>query len=688
MLKPFSLMLMACLICRVANGAESVPHVNDLIRDLRAVDYEVRVQAAETLGRLGPSAAPAVRALASAVFDPRFEVQAEALIALERIGPPARSAVPALIAVLKGEDAHLFGFAINALGAIGNSAAAAKPELARFMLGDHRQLSVAACRALLHIRPLDDDLLPQCVRVLIVALTGRDDQAARDAVDVLGLCGSTAVPGLARIVETYAAHAESAARGAAALKQIGRHAVPAVPALGKALQSRNEMVVEQSIGALAAIGPSAGPAVPELRALLTSPSASIRTHVASALGDIGAVAAVNDLATALEDRDEDVRRESAQALGKIGPPAKPAIPALLRALEDPADSVKWHVAEALSRIGEAAVVPLIERLSDKHLQYAAVIILGDIGPAAHVAVRPLLQLMSRAGHSTDLEREIVLALSRIGPAAKEAVPTLLAILGDEANQARSAAAWALAKIGAKETIPQLIAAFPKSAGSDLAITVPIAVMILNPEDESHFNWAREQVIGLLKHDSKAVRTEAALALATVGAKAAAAIPDLAAGLKDPDPAIRNAFLTTLAAIGPESVGALPAIGKALGDPVDSVRSSASHAVGMLGPAAKLAIPLLVQNLQREDPFLQFASAWALVRVEPQRERLAEECLAPLRRGLVSSNPQMRSDAAQTLGLLGSAAAKAMPDLEALAADGDENIRKSAQDAIQKIGHAK
>ncbi len=688
MLKPFSLMLLACMICRVASGAESAPDVNDLIRDLRAVDYQVRVHAAETLGRLGPSAAPAVRALASAVFDPRFEVQSEALIALERIGPPARSAVPALTAVLQGEDAHLFGFAINALGAIGNSAAAAKPELARFMRGDDPQLSVAASRALLHIRPLDDDLLQQCVRVLIVALTGRDEQAARDAVDGLGLCGSLAVPDLARIVETHATQAESAARAAAALRQIGHHAVPAVPALGKALQSRNETVVEQSIGALAAIGPGAGPAVPELRALLTSRSASIRTHVASALGDIGAVAAVGDLAIALEDRDEDVRRESAQALGKIGPAARPAIPALLRALEDQSDSVKWHVAEALSRIGEAAVVPLVDRLHDKHLQYAAVIILGDIGPPAHIAVRPLLELLPQAGRSTDLEREIVLALSRIGPQAKEAVPALLAILADEANQARAAAAWALAKIGAKESIPELIGAFPKSADSDLAITIPVAVLTLNPDDEMHFNWAREQVIGLLKQNSKVVREQAAMALATVGAKAAAAIPDLAAGLKDPDPAIRSAFLTTLAAIGPESAGALPAIAKALGDPVDSVRCSASHAVGMLGPTAKMTVPLLVQNLQREDAFLQFASAWALVRVEPQRERLAEECLAPLCRGLVSSNPHMRSDAAQTLSLLGSAAAKAIPDLEALAADGDENVRQSAHDAIQKIGHTK
>jgi HEAT repeat protein len=688
-MRQFFLMLLACLTCRVA-GAEPVSDVNQWIRGLRSVKYEERVRAAESLGRMGASAAPAVRALAAALSDQQFEVQAEAMIALERIGPAARGAVPELIEALQGENGNLFGFAINALGAIGSSAAPAKPELVRFMSGENRQLAIAACRSLWRILPPDDDQLVKSIAVLLAALQAPDEQLAQDAVDALGLCGRAVVPDLVKVVENHATSAAPAARAAAALRLVGHHARPAVAALVGALTSRNESVVEEAIDALGAIGAAAGPGVPALRALLESPTASIRTHAASTLGDIGVAAAtaVEDLALALEDRDEGVRREAAQALGKIGLPAKAAIPMLIRALDDKSDAVKWHVAEALSRMGEDVVAPLAEMLHDNHVRFAAVVILGDLGPAAHAAVRPLLELLSTKEHSADLEREILLALSRIGPAAKEAVPALLAILADEKGPTRAAAAWALARIGAKEAVPQLIGAFPKTADSDLAIAIPIAVLTLDPDDDEHMDWARQRTIELLSHDSSAVRQEAAKALSAVAPKATKAVPKLTAGLSDPDPAVRTAFLTTLAAIGPDSATALPAISKALDDPVAPVRYAAIHAVGILGPAAKSTAERLAQNLKDEDAILQFVSAWSLVRVDPRREKLADECLAPLLRGVNHGDPHVRGEAARTLGLLGPAGKKAVPELDALTRDADETVRKSARDALQKIAPSK
>jgi len=98
----------ACLALPVFGVADETEDIGELTRELRAIKKERRIQAAEQLGKLGAAAAPAVRALVSALADPSFEVQLEVLITLGHIGPAAREAVPGLILILKDKDARLF----------------------------------------------------------------------------------------------------------------------------------------------------------------------------------------------------------------------------------------------------------------------------------------------------------------------------------------------------------------------------------------------------------------------------------------------------------------------------------------------------------------------------------------------------------------------------------------------------
>jgi HEAT repeat protein len=62
------------------------------------------------------------------------------------------------------------------------------------------------------------------------------------------------------------------------------------------------------------------------------------------------------LASALEDRDPEIRVFSALALGGIGPEARPAVPALEARLKDEDADVRAAAAEALKSIrdGETA----------------------------------------------------------------------------------------------------------------------------------------------------------------------------------------------------------------------------------------------------------------------------------------------------------------------------------------------
>jgi hypothetical protein len=75
-------------------GAAAVPQ---LVAALRSEDPEVRLKAAEVLGRMGPEAAEAVEELVRLVDDPDVRVRKAAIRTLGQIGPAAKDAVPVLM---------------------------------------------------------------------------------------------------------------------------------------------------------------------------------------------------------------------------------------------------------------------------------------------------------------------------------------------------------------------------------------------------------------------------------------------------------------------------------------------------------------------------------------------------------------------------------------------------------------
>jgi HEAT repeat protein len=89
------------------------------------------------------------------------------------------------------------------------------------------------------------------------------------------------------------------------------------------------------LAAADALGRIGEPAVPALTEALFDGNAVVRLQAARALGYMGAqaTAAVPALERALHDQDEAVRQQAALALGQIGPPAAPAVPSLLQMLK-------------------------------------------------------------------------------------------------------------------------------------------------------------------------------------------------------------------------------------------------------------------------------------------------------------------------------------------------------------------
>jgi len=137
----------------------------------------------------------------------------------------------------------------------------------------------------------------------------------------------------------------------------------------------------------------------------------------------------------LKSTDPGRRRGAADALGAMGPQAKPAAEDLLAALrEDDDDAVRAEAAWALARIGsdEKDLVPfLIDRLGDEseETQGMAIVGLGRIGPDAEPAVPRLIDLLETGNPL--LQRLAAEALGDIGPRAAAAIPALnVALEGD------------------------------------------------------------------------------------------------------------------------------------------------------------------------------------------------------------------------------------------------------------------
>jgi len=175
----------------------------------------------------------------------------------------------------------------------------------------------------------------------------------------------------------------------------------------------------------------------------------------------------------LTDENPLVRAMAAMALGKLGPDARRAVPALISTLREPGQNrvVRGAVVIGLARIGEAAVPDLIEALknpvpetvNDAFLINASINkALGDIGEPA---VPDLIALLAHEEYG--VRSSAVGALLHVGPDAEPAVPRLAEMLvnNDESETLRMDVAGALGRIGpnAKSAIPYLIEALDDAA---------------------------------------------------------------------------------------------------------------------------------------------------------------------------------------------------------------------------------
>ncbi|MBI1923988.1 HEAT repeat domain-containing protein [Candidatus Poribacteria bacterium] len=218
-------------------------------------------------------------------------------------------------------------------------------------------------------------------------------------------------------------------------KEVVKLGCSALPALITTLQDKNGEVRRAAAGALGQIGNSQ--ALPALTTALQDRNEHVRRAAAEALGQIGDPQAISSLIQVLHDRDVSVCCAAAGALGQIG--NSQALPALTTALQDRNEHVRRAAAGALGQIGDPqAISSLIQVLHDRDVSVCctAAEALGQIGdPRAIPALTIALQNVRAVASA---------ALVKIGPAS---IPALTTALQHKCGDVRRTAAWALDQIG-------------------------------------------------------------------------------------------------------------------------------------------------------------------------------------------------------------------------------------------------
>lgn len=396
---------------------------------------EVWQQAVVLLGRVGGAAVPA---LCNELPYARDAHQLTILRALARIGPPAAPAVPELTHTLASEFDHVRREAAGALAAIGLAAEPATAALTAALADRNSDVRLACARSLARIGSPAGAAVPA-----LLQLAADHVPAVRTAAgEALAQVGPGAVPALAEAVaERDAARLRAALHRHSELSDwwsrpwppgVSREPLKVLRNVDWFFQysedelARVELVHAAALKALGRIGPEAAVAVPAVTA-------------------------------ALADASRDVRASAAEALGRIGSAARTAGPALAGALVDASESVRKNASAALPQVDpDWATAPEAAQLLASW--GAALCSVGakaqSAGEALKLAGASAVPALLTALEATDrvAREQAATLLGQLGPAAREAVPALRRALADSHGWVRQAASQALKQIAPEEPL--------------------------------------------------------------------------------------------------------------------------------------------------------------------------------------------------------------------------------------------
>ena len=245
------------------------------------------------------------------------------------------------------------------------------------------------------------------------------------------------------------------------------------------------------------------------------------------------------LATALGDREKKVRLAAAEALGKIGPRARSAVPSLITFLQRGEDA--WGELQPFCAIA----------LPESH--NLALLALAEIGAEARPAVPIIARMLQGAAEKDRVA--LLSCLGQLGSVSREAVAEVRKYLRDESPTVRLYAA--------------------------------VALLCIEPDEKK----ACDMVMEAIKSSNNGLHGDALKACSLMGPKVKALVPPLVAALTS---GYDNRLATlALAKMGPVAASAVPMLSRLL------TRESNDHtipflAAHILARMGKAGLPALLQ----------------------------------------------------------------------------------------------
>ncbi|MBI3866096.1 MAG: HEAT repeat domain-containing protein [Planctomycetia bacterium] len=310
---------------------------------------------------------------------------------------------------------------------------------------------------------------------------------------------------------------------------------------------------------------------------------------------------VKELTSRLDDHRSVIRREAIVRLAQIGPGAADSLDQLTVRLGDEDPYVRAHAARAVYRIShlpDQAVRTLTELLQPDCPPVCCLVslILGEIGPAAHLAV-PALQTCMKAT-DTSVRLHAAEACLHIDPYDVPALRELLAAMDDDQSdtryfaanalgacaidnrQARFALQWALT-----DPNPTVAITASLNLSKRFEMTLPSTEPSLSPEEIS-------QLVENLRTGSETARQIAAIRLGQAGPSARSAASALREALSDNDLAVRLHVAHALWQIDHQAGEVVPDLIDMLGAAKSNVSIAAISVLGEIGHGAEEALPSL------------------------------------------------------------------------------------------------
>ena len=306
----------------IVGGLGHQTAANDLLPELSQLtkdrDVTVRIQLGYTAAHLGERAVPMLLEL---LDDADEQVRGSAAFATGQIGLAAGPCAEKLDNILRSDGAENRQYAANALAIIRGGS---DESLAVLLADDRVEIRRAAVASIVWKKARAAAVLSQ----LIPLLTDNDRDVQRDAVQIVFN----------------------------ELKPLPNDALPFVPQL---LNDGHPWIRSDVIYGVMR-SQHAEVYLLEFKRLLDDPENRVRIAAARAVKSTMGTQSVPLIAKLLDDQDPKVRSAIADLLGEIGPPAKEAVPALVRLLND-----KNYASEDRGLVCNCAGLALVQITGDK-----------------------------------------------------------------------------------------------------------------------------------------------------------------------------------------------------------------------------------------------------------------------------------------------------------------------------------